>query len=300
MRRRNFIKKSLLGTAALSGLPLYPFNFSLNAQDITEAVVIKNGGPAEMLAEAFKQLGGTKQFIAEGDVVVIKPNIGWDRAPELAANTNPDLIFSLVKTCFEAGAKKVQVFDRTCNEPRRCYKNSQIEKMAKAAGAEVLQVRDNKFKNLKIGGELIKEWPVYEKYLEADKVINVPIAKHHSLSRVSLGLKNLMGVMGGSRGSLHKDFPQKIQEITSKILPNLTIIDAYRILIEKGPQGGKPEYVKLAKTLIASPCVVAADFLALELFDLKLDEVEHIKLASDKGLGKFDLNSLNVKRISLA
>jgi len=300
LKRRNFIKKSLLGTAAFSSMPLVPFNFSLQAQEIPDAVVIKNGSPAEMLTAALQHLGGISRFITQGDIVAIKPNIGWDRAPELAANTNPDLIQALVKTCFDAGAKKVQVFDRTCNSARRCYKNSQIEKKAEDAGADVLHVRDNKFVNVKIGGEYIKEWPVFKNYLEADKVINVPIAKHHSLSRVSLGLKNLMGVMGGNRGSLHKDFPQKIQEITGRILPHLTIIDAYRILTEKGPQGGRPEYVKNAKTLIASPCVVAADFLGLELFDLKLNDAAHIKLAAEKGLGRFDLNSLKVKRISLA
>jgi len=300
LKRRNFIKKSLLGTAALSSLPLVPFDFSLQAQELPDAVIVNNGEPAELLAAALQHLGGIKRFITQGDVVVIKPNIGWDRAPELAANTNPDLVQALVKSCFEAGAKKVQVFDRTCNEARRCYKNSQIEKKAEEAGADVLHVRDNKYVNVKIGGKFIKEWPIFKNYLEADKIINVPIAKHHSLSRVSLGLKNLMGVMGGNRGSLHKDFPQKIQEIAGRILPHLTIIDAYRVLAENGPQGGRPEYVKTAKTLIASPCVVAADFLGLELFDLNLNAAAHIKLAADNGLSRYDLDSLKIKRISLA
>lgn len=299
MKRRQFIKNSLYGTAAISSLPLITQNSFLFAQHLPEAVIVKNGDPAELLAAALKNLGGLKRFISAGDVVVIKPNIGWDRSPELAANTNPDLIQALVKACFAAGAKKVQIFDRTCNNPRRCYKNSGIEKKAKAAGADVLHVRDNRYKNIKIDGKLIKEWPIYRNYLEADKVINVPVAKHHGLSRVSLGLKNLMGVMGGNRGSLHNHFAEKIAEIDGKILPTLTIIDGYRILTQKGPQGGKPEYVKLTKTLIASPCMVSADFLALELFGLQLQEVEHIQVAAQRGLAKYDLNKLKVKRIKL-
>ena len=300
MRRRQFIKKSIYGTAALSGLPLLTNSSFIFAQNLPQAVVVKNGEPAELLAAALKNLGGLKRFITRGDVVVIKPNIGWDRSPALAANTNPELIQALVKACFSAGAKKVRIFDRTCNNPRRCYRNSGIEEKAKAAGAEVLHVRDNHYKNIKIGGKLIDEWPINKNYLQADKVINVPVAKHHSLSRVSLGMKNLMGVMGGNRGSLHNHFAEKISEIDTKILPALTIIDAYRILTEKGPQGGRPEYVKLTKTLIASPCMVSADFLALELFGLQLQDVEHLRVAAEKGLNKYDLKRLKVKRIDLA
>ncbi len=301
MKRRKFLKTAAIGSAGVTLLPRiiskYPSLYAQN--NPPQAVWVENGEPLDLLNTALKELGGLENFISKGDVVVVKPNIGWDRRPELAANTNPQLIGELVKKCFEAGAKTVKVFDRTCNNSRRCYRNSKIEEAAKEAGAEVLQIRKNKFKELPINGKVIKEWPIYEDYLEADKMINVPIAKHHSLATVTLGLKNLMGVMGGNRGSLHNNFALKIADIDRKILPTLTIIDAYRILTANGPQGGNPDHVKLTKTLIASSCTVSADYLALQLFGHSLDDVEYIKVAADEGLAKYDLNNLNVKRVHL-
>lgn len=302
MKRRKFIKTTAAGAVGVSVLPLLLKNVDglLADTNYPQAVWIENGEPAQLLQTALKEIGGMKRFVSKGDVVVIKPNIGWDRAPQFAATTNPDLVAELVKECLNAGAKTVKVFDRTCNTPRRCYQNSQIEKKAKAAGAEVLQIRDNRFKKTAIKGKVIKNWQIYKDYLEADKVINVPVAKHHSLSRVTLGLKNLMGVMGGNRGELHNNFAQKLVDITSGILPTLTVIDAYRILTDNGPVGGNLAHVKLCKTLIASPCTVSADYLALELFDHQIKDVQHIAEAAKHGLNKYDLQSLNVKRIKLS
>lgn len=298
MKRRQFLRTSAFGTTALSIAPM-AFSTSLRAANPADVVWVENGEPEELLAAAMKALGGMGKFISRGDVVVIKPNIGWDRPPELAATTNPQLIAALVKSCKAAGAKEVKIFDRTCNNPRRCYRNSKIEKLAKEAGADVSHIRENRFKNIPINGQLIKEWPVYREYLEADKVINVPIAKHHSLSRVTLGLKNLMGALGGNRGSIHNNFSQKLAEIDRNILPTLTIIDAYRILIDNGPVGGNPEHVRLKKTLVASSCTVSADVTALELFGHTLDQVDHVKTALDMGLARFDIKKLNVQKIRL-
>lgn len=301
MKRRTFIKSTALGVAGAGMLPI-----SINGltkafgQDaFPDAVRVENGEPADLLKTALKELGGLKRFISAGDNVVIKPNIGWDRAPQYAANTNPDLVAELVKATFEAGAKSVKVFDRTCNNPLRCYRNSLIEEKASAAGAEVLQVRDNRYKNVAINGQVIKEWPIYKDYLDADKVINVPVAKHHSMGGVTLGLKNLMGVMGDNRGSIHKNFAVKLIDIDSRILPQLTIIDAYRILTDNGPSGGDLDDVKLTKTLIASPCTVTADYLGLSLFNHSLEDVDYIHEALKRGLNQFDLSKLNVKIVKL-
>ena len=276
---------------------------SLSSQEknnLPDAVRVDNGEPAHLFNQALFALGGMNQFISQGDSVVLKPNIGWARAPEFAANTNPDLVAEVVKSCLDAGAKEVKVFDRTCNDPRRCYIASEIEEKAEEAGAEVSQIRKNKYSKVKLEqGKVLKEWEIYSDYLEADKVINIPIAKHHSLSRVSLGVKNLMGVMGGNRGSIHTGFDQKLADITSAILPTLTIIDAYRILIANGPTGGNPADVKLQKSLIASSCVVTADYLGMDLFSLQLNQVGHIKEMVDRGINKFDLANLNFKQIDL-
>lgn len=300
MKRRKFLKAGASGLIGVT-IPFFSHN-TLSAQNnIPDAVWVENGEPAQLLHAALQEMGGISTFISKGDVVVVKPNMGWDKAPQYAANTNPDLVQEIVKVCYQAGAKTVKIFDRTCNNPLRCYRNSQIEEKASSVGADVFQIRKNRFAEIKIkNGEIIKEWPIYKDYLEADKVINVPIAKDHSLSRVSLGLKNLMGVMGGNRGSIHSYFETKLSDITSELLPHLTILDAYRILTGNGPVGGNLSDVKLTKTLIASRCIVTVDFLALELFGLKLQDVAHIKKAADRGLNRFELQNLNLKRMKLA
>jgi len=297
MKRRDFIKTGSGGLISAALLPTVLFSQEKNVH----AVWVENGEPSELLHAALQGLGGINQFVSRGDIVVLKPNIGWDRAPQYAANTNPELVRALTVACFEAGAKTVKIFDRTCNNPRRCYRNSQIEALAKEAGAEVDQIRENRFVDYKIeNGEIIDKWPLYRDYIEADKVINVPIAKHHSLSRVSLGLKNLMGVMGGNRGSLHSYFDTKIIDIDRMLLPHLTIVDAYRILTSNGPSGGNINDVKLTKTLIASPCVVTADYVALELFGHSLNNVRHISAAYERGLNRFEHKNLNLKKVRLS
>lgn len=296
MRRRHFIKYAGM---SILGLSLAPFSRVLQAQASPDAVWVENGEPAQLLQAAIDAYGGLNPFVSRGDVVVIKPNIAWDRAPELASTTNPDLIAALVKQCLEAGAKEVKVFDRTCNSARRCYRSSQIEAKAKEAGADVEMVRDFRFKDLRIAeGEKIKEWPIYPDYLEADKTINVPIAKVHSMSRVTLGLKNLMGVMGGDRGSLHNNFATKLIDIDREILPTLTIIDAYRVLENNGPVGGNINDVRQARTLIMSSCVATTDRLTLDLFGIPFQQVGHIKEAYVRGLNKFDFDTLNLKKIT--
>jgi uncharacterized protein (DUF362 family) len=299
MKRRDFLWRA--GAGIVGGALLTRGIDSVFAADqVPQAVWVENGEPEALLTAAFKEFGGIGHFISRGDVVVVKPNIGWDRAPQYAANTNPDLVAAVIRQCFNAGAKTVKVFDRTCNNPLRCYTNSQIEEKAKAAGADVSQIRENRFVDKAIKGEVVAQWPIYRDFLEADKVINLPIAKHHSLGRVTLGMKNLMGVMGGNRGDLHNDFQRKIVDIDRTILPTVTIIDAYRILTANGPVGGNLAHVKQTKTLVMSPCVVSADYLALDLFGLKPEEVPLVNEGLKRGLNKYDVKSLNVKRVRLA
>jgi uncharacterized protein (DUF362 family) len=300
MKRREFIRKTVQGTAGITLLSAIQEPGLFAQTKHPDAVWIENGEPAGLLQAALKEYGGMSTFISRGDIVVVKPNIGWDRAPQYAATTNPELVAEIIKACYAAGAKTVKVYDRTCNNSRRCYKNSQIEEKASSVDAEVSQIRDEKFVDLALkNGAILKEWPIYKDYIEADKIINVPIAKHHSMSRVTLGLKNLMGVMGGNRGSLHSDFDAKLSDISEAILPTLTIMDAYRILTANGPVGGNLSHVKLTRTLIMSPCVVTTDYLALNLFGLTIQEVGHVKEAINRGLNKYDLKKLNAKKVSL-
>jgi uncharacterized protein (DUF362 family) len=299
MKRRDFLWQA--GAGIVGGTLLSRgVDLAFAAPQTPHAVWVENGEPEALLTAALKEFGGINQFISRGDVVVVKPNIGWDRAPQYAATTNPDLVAAVVRQCLNAGAKTVKVFDRTCNNPLRCYTSSQIEEKAKNAGADVSQIRENRFVDKTVKGEVVSQWPVYKDYLEADKTINIPIAKHHSLGRVTLGMKNLMGIMGSNRGDLHNDFQRKLIDIGRTILPTLTIIDAYRILTANGPVGGNLAHVKQPRTLIMSTCIVSADYLAADLFGLKPEDIPLVNEGLKRGVNKFDVKSLNVKRVRLA
>jgi len=298
MKRREFLKTSALGTLAMS-IPLSRWQVFAEENSLPHAAFVTNGDPEPLVQHAMQALGGMERFIQKGDKVLLKPNIGWDRTPELAANTNPEVVAALTTLCFAAGASEVKVLDRTCNEPQRCYRNSGIADAAEARGAEIVQVRNNRYTDMPLNGKVLKSWPIYRDYLEADKVINIPIAKHHGMAKVTLGLKNLMGVMGGRRGSLHVNFAQKMADITQHIMPTLTVIDAYRMLMANGPSGGNPDDVRLVRALIASPCTVSADVVGLELFGHPLADIEQIKVAVERGLALYDTEHLNVARIDL-
>jgi uncharacterized protein (DUF362 family) len=300
MKRCEFLKAAAGGLVGLAGAsPAFLRGFL--TPSLPDAVWVENGEPAELVRTALETLGGIDRFVSRGDVVVLKPNMGFDRPPQAAATTNPDLVAEVVRQCFHAGAKQVKVFDRTCNNPLRCYQNSQIEAKAKAAGAKVAQVRGQRFVNKAIRhGVSLNEWPIYRDYLEADKVINIPVAKHHNLCGVTLGLKNLMGAMGGERGTIHSGFSQKLIDITAEILPTITIIDAYRVLTANGPSGGNLNDVRKLRTLILSPCTVTADYLGTQLFNILPTSLGYLREALRRDLNRYDLNALNLKKISLS
>src|SRR5215469_946292 len=147
-----------------------------------QMVVVQNGEPRELIQRAVADLGGIGRFIRSGEVVVVKPNIAWDRTPEQAANTNPDLVAEVVRQCRRAGARRVIVTDVSCNEPRRCFQRSGIQAAARAAGAEVIMPDPDLFREVELGGVVLKNWPVFTPFLEADRILNLPIAKHHNLT----------------------------------------------------------------------------------------------------------------------
>jgi uncharacterized protein (DUF362 family) len=265
-----------------------------------DLVVVQNAEPDILVRKAVEEFGGMKTVISKGDIVVLKPNISWDRVPAQAATTNPQIVAEVVKMCWEAGAKEVKIFDHTLNEARRCYKRSGIAEVAAEAGADVKHVYSRKFKNVSIPeGELVKSWEIYEDVLEADKIINIPIAKHHSLSQVSLSMKNFMGFLGGRRGQLHRDFDKKITDINTFLKADLIILDSYRMLIRNGPSGGSMDDVKLAKTIVVGTDPVAVDSYGAYLFGLDNNTIGFITEASKRGLGIKDINKLKIKKIEL-
>jgi uncharacterized protein (DUF362 family) len=183
------------------------------------------------------------------------------------------------------------------NDPRRCYVQSGIAPAARAAGADVDYMDERKFKDTAINGGTLKSWPLYTDVLEADKVINVPIAKHHGLSQLTLSMKNWMGVMGGSRSQIHQKLDGSIVDISTRIKPALTILDAVRILTANGPQGGNLRDVKRLDTVIVGVDEVAVDAYGATLFGLKGSDLGWVKLGHAQGLGIMDLNKLKIKKI---
>jgi len=291
MERRDFLKNLIVGGLALQLAP------EVLAQPASpELAVVEGESPATITREAIKALGGMSRFISRGDKVLIKPNIGWDRTPEMAACTNPEVVAALVAMSLEAGAKEVVVMDHTINQPKRCYARSGIQDAAKAAGAKVLFTDEQRLKKMSLKGEWLKEWEVFQDFVEADKLINVPIAKVHSLSRVTLGLKNWLGAVGGNRNQLHQKIDQAVVDLGAFFKPTLTVLDAYRVLFRNGPQGGRVSDTRLQKTVVAGVDPVAVDAYGATFFELKPQELAFLKLAQSRGLGKFELEKVRIEK----
>ncbi|MGZ3593743.1 MAG: DUF362 domain-containing protein [Syntrophales bacterium] len=300
MKRRDFIKAALAAGVTLS----FPGNTgmilsSLDAAEKVDLAVAHGVSPAGITKAAIDSLGGIKRFISRGDVVVVKPNIGWDRMPEYAATTNPEVVSTVIKLCYEAGAKQVKVFDRTVVDARRCYKQSGIVDAASAAGGIVSFVDDRKFKEVKLPGIALKSWPLYTEAMEADKVINIPIAKTHGLSTLTLGMKNWMGIMGGSRGRIHQKMDGSLVDVATFMKPALVVLDAVRILTANGPQGGSLSDVKQLNTVIAGTDQVAVDAYGATLFGLKGADLGYVMAGHKAGLGTMDLAKLKIKRVNI-
>jgi uncharacterized protein (DUF362 family) len=300
VERRKFLKLAALTGAGLS-LPNGLATLAEAAESALrpDLVAAHGASPEKIVTAAIDAMGGIKKFISRGDVVVIKPNIGWDRTPEQAGNTNPEVVAAVVRLCFEAGAKKVKVFDRPVNDPRRCYVQSGIAPAVIALGAEAEYMDDRKFRDMALGGQALKSWPLYTDIFEADKVINIPIAKHHGLAKLTLSMKNWMGVMGGSRRQIHQKLDESLVDLSMKIKPTLTILDAVRILTANGPQGGSLADVKKLDTVIAGIDPVAIDAYGATLFGMKGSDLGYVTLGHKLGLGQMDLNKLRIKKINV-
>jgi uncharacterized protein (DUF362 family) len=265
-----------------------------------DLTVISSGSPRQLVQRALEELGGMQRFISRADVVIVKPNIAWDRTPEQAANTNPDVVAEVVRQCWAAGAKKVIVTDVSCNDPRRCFQRSGIAEAARLEGADILLPEPEKFREVNLGGDILQEWPVFQPFLEADKIINIPIAKHHSLTGATLGMKNWYGILGGQRHRLHQRIHESLVDLADFVQPTLTLIDSYRVLLRNGPTGGNLEDVLVKKTLVAGTDPVALDaYVAKAYWNLDSPALPYLKMAADRGLGSLQFEKLRMKVVAL-
>jgi uncharacterized protein (DUF362 family) len=253
--------------------------------------------PEALVARALGALGGMNRFVSRHDIVVVKPNIGWDRMPIHAANTNPDVVAAVVRAAYNAGAKKVIVADGSCNDPNRCFQRSGIWSKAYAAGAEVVLPAEHRYRSMRLQGDVLDEWPVFTTLVDADKVINVPVAKHHNLAKFTAAMKNWYGVLGGRRNRLHQNIDTSIADLATFMRPSLTIIDATRVLMRNGPQGGNIDDTREMHTVIASVDQVAADAYACTLIGQHRENLTYLKMANDRGIGTMYWENLRVKEV---
>jgi len=263
--------------------------------------VARGNDPRAITQAALAAIGGIERFVKNGDEVIIKPNICVDYRPyEYGATTNPTVVAALVEMCLGAGARRVRVMDTPFGGgAESAYARSGIADAVTAAGGEMEVMNKTKFKKTTIpNGQDISSWPVYQDILTADLLINVPVAKHHSLARLSLACKNLMGVIQ-KPDKLHSNIGQRIADLTSLVRPALTVVDAVRTLVAHGPTGGNLDDVRQRNTVIASHDIVAADAYAATLFDLNGEDIAYVKAAAEMGLGALDLQAIKIKEIAI-
>jgi uncharacterized protein (DUF362 family) len=307
LSRRQFVRLAAaagLGTAlaACGGAePVQPEAPATPTAGAAYLSVARGDDPRAITRAALAAVGGIERFVKDGDDVIVKPNICVDyRTYEYGATTNPDVVAALVELCLAAGAQRVRVMDRPFGGgAESAYARSGIGDAVAAAGGVMELMNPAKFRETDIpAGRDITTWPVYQDVLSADVLINVPVAKHHSLARLSLGGKNLLGVVLRPSG-LHANLGQRIADLVSLVRPTLTVVDAVRTLVAHGPTGGNLDDVRLTNTVIASHDPVAADAYATTLFDLAGADISYVKAAAEMGLGTLDLSAVKVEEIAI-
>jgi uncharacterized protein (DUF362 family) len=307
--RRNFLK-ILAGFTALLAADNRLLRFAFAGQDssngrpkkgikgIYDLVEAEGPDPYKNTVEAVKALGGMRKFVKTGDTVVIKPNISWDRVPEQAATTNPSVVAALTEMCYEAGAKRVNIFDNTCNAKERCYENSGIRKAAEEKGAYVYYPDGwNTVKARFKYKSPMDGWPVFRDAVMCDCFISAPVLKHHRLTELTLSMKNLMGICSGVRGIIHTDIDRKLVDLTDFISPELTVIDATRVLLRNGPSGGSLKDVKVMNRVLVATDPSLIDSYAAVLIGKNPMDIPYIREAARRGFGRTDTGSASVHKI---
>ena len=298
MDRRRFLKASAAGLAlTLAGKPVL-----ISAQEKIDLAVI-SGDPGAATRKALEILGGISRFVKRGQKVVLKPNMSFARPPESGSNTHPDVVVAVARACIEVGASQVLVLDYTLGRPEPCLERSGIREACKnIKNVYVLAPHEKKFfKEIKVAqGKAMDRIEVLKDVLESDVLISLPVAKSHSATGISMGLKGLMGLIW-DRQSFHDKYNinEAIADMASVIKPHLTLLDATRALVSGGPAG--PGEVVKPNLVIAGTDPVAVDSLGVSVApwygqNFKGKQVEHLLAAHQRGLGEIDPERLKIFR----
>ncbi|MFH1878656.1 MAG: DUF362 domain-containing protein [Candidatus Omnitrophota bacterium] len=295
-----FISNNLFMKAAFAKSDISGGRVKKDIRGNYDLVLAEGEDPYQNTVIAVEKMGGMEKFVRKGDVVVVKPNIAWDRSPEQAANTNPSVVAAVIDMCYKAGAKRVNVFDVTCNEERRCYQNSGIAEAAEKSGAFVYYPDHwNVVKARFPYKSEMENWPVLRDAVQCDVFINVPVLKNHGLTRLTVSMKNLMGICSGTRGLIHMNIGEKLVDLTQFINPDLTVIDATRVLTSHGPSGGSLEDVVTLNKLIVGTDPVLSDAFACTLVNVDPMELPNIKAAAARKVGETDINKASILKVKV-
>lgn len=293
-------------------------DYRVDPSTLKTALAIAHGkDPGRLVQAVLAEMGGIEKFVGPGDVVLIKPNVAFDRPPQLGATSNPEVLKPLARACFEAGARKVLIADNPINQPASCFFKSGIQQAAEEVEATLVYPKPSSFADLAVGrlrtqingqeqavgerGEVLDVWPMFfEPFQEATKVIGLAPCKDHNLCHASMTMKNWYGLLGGNRNQFHQNIHGIIADFARMIKPTLVLLDGTRVLMSNGPTGGRLSDVKEADTLVASIDMVAADAYGYsELLERNLDDLIYVDKATQAGLGTKDWKSLHPQEVTI-
>ena len=295
MNRREFIKT----TAAVTAVASLGRNSALAAASKSMLVVVHGKDIPKMIAAGMGKMGGWDKFVKPGRKATIKPNVAWISKPEQGADTDPVLVAECVRACKAAGASEVLVPEKTCNDWKQCFASSGVlDAVTKAGGKMFALTTDDQFRKVEMpGGVALKSMQVAVDVLDTGCLINMPVAKHHSVATLTMSMKNWMGSVN-ERSSWHKNqLHQCIADCSTVIKPSLIIMDATRIMLTKGPRG--PGEQAFPNEIIFGTDPVAVDAYGATLFKKEPFSIQYIKLAHDMGIGCGDLSKVDVVRVEV-
>ncbi len=302
INRRQFLQYQLTSAAWLAGASLM-FPHRALAESLPD-IAVTTGDPEGAVEKAVDMLGGMKAFVKSGDRVVIKPNMSFASGPERAANTHPEVVRTIAALCLEADARRVLVLDNPLAPADQCLEQSGIRDACRDLDRDMVHMvsSSGRFSEVAIeGAQTLSKTDVMREVLNADVLIAAPVAKSHAGAGVSLSMKGMMGLIYNRRIMHRLDLHSAIADLASLLKADLTVIDATRVLSSGGPGG--PGKVLTPDTIIASRDMVAADAYAISAFEwygerYSPDQVKHVRLAHERGLGRMDIENLTVKKHS--
>jgi uncharacterized protein (DUF362 family) len=277
-------------------------SYAPEASKLLPSLAIAHGTEHEKtIRAAMGLLGGMERFIQRGDVVLIKPNVAFDRPPALAATTHPDALRAVAKLCYEAGAAKVIMADNPINSPTGCFLKSGLTSVADELNLDLMYPEANSFAPLEMDGEILKHWTFFnEPFKKATKVIGLAPCKDHNLCSASMTMKNWYGLLGGRRNQFHQHIHSIVSDFALMMKPTLVILDGINVLMSNGPTGGRLSDVKPMNTIVAGTDMVAVDAYGYShLLERNLDDLTYIHKAYERGLGNMKWKETNFKEVTV-